>query len=126
MARRYEKEYTPLRPEDIEREPPPRRPVADTYLTSRLQRFYAELAQYQPGVNRAEYESKLHALGGGLLPSPADGCAHSRAGLCVYKSTRMLCRAEQVCVCVQAAERGDACVEPDEHAERRNVPRARL
>ena len=73
-------------PEDVEREPPPRRPLADPYLSSRLQRFYAEVAQYQPGVDRALYENKLHALGGGLLPTPADGCAP--AAVCIPAACR--------------------------------------
>ena len=71
---RYEPEYTPLLQLDIEREPPPERPDKDAYLQSRLSRFYAEVAQYRPGQDRAEYEAKLHALGGGLLPAP-DQCA---------------------------------------------------
>jgi hypothetical protein len=72
---RYEKEYAPLLPEDVEREPPPRRPTKDPYLSSRLQRFYAEVAQYQPGVDRALYEGKLLNMGGGLLPMPDQPCA---------------------------------------------------
>jgi hypothetical protein len=77
-ARRYEKEYTPLLPEDVEREPPPRRPARDAYLQSRLSRFYAEVAQYQPGVDRAQYEGKLLNMGGGLLPPLAEPCAPAR------------------------------------------------
>ena len=80
---RYEKEYTPLLPEDIEKEPPPRRPQRDGYLQSRLSRFYAEVAQYQPGVDRAAYEAKLHALGGGLLPPPPEQCAATRCCICI-------------------------------------------
>ena len=72
---RYEKEYTPLIPEDVENEPPIERPVKDAYLESRVARFYAEIAQYQPGVDRAAYELKLLQLGDGLLPAPMEKCA---------------------------------------------------
>lgn len=72
---RYEKEYTPLRKEDIDSEPPPPLPPQDAYLQGRLQRFYAELAQYAPGVSRAAYEERLITLGDGLLPPAPDPCA---------------------------------------------------
>jgi hypothetical protein len=72
LAYRYEKEYTPLLPEDVEQEPPPRRPTKDSYLQSRLSRFYAEIAQYQPGQDRAMYEGRLLSMGDGLLPPPSE------------------------------------------------------
>ena len=74
-ARRYEKEYTPLAPADLEREPPPRPPVRDAYLQSRLDRFFAEVAQFQPGQTRAMYEDRLLRLGDGILPPGPDACA---------------------------------------------------
>lgn len=55
---KYEAPYTPLDPRDIDSEPPPRLPVRDAYLQSRLDRFYAEVAEYHPGEGRAQYESK--------------------------------------------------------------------
>jgi hypothetical protein len=69
---RYEKDYTPLRKDDIDSEPPPPLPTRDAYLQGRLQRFYAELAQYTPGVSRAAYEERLATLGDGLLPPAPD------------------------------------------------------
>jgi hypothetical protein len=72
---RYEKEYTPLLPEEIDSEGAPRRPIKDSYMQSRLDRFYAEVAQYQPGQSRAMYEEKLASMGDGLLPPTIDRCA---------------------------------------------------
>ena len=90
---RYEKEYTPLLPEDVENEPPPRRPTKDAYLDSRLARFYAELAQYQPGQDRAMYESKLQTMGDGLLPPPVAKCADLFCSLCYGRQCmRASCR----------------------------------
>lgn len=76
-ACRYEKEYTPLRKGDIDDEPPPPLPPQDAYLQGRLQRFYAELAQYAPDVPRAAYEERLATLGDGLLPPAPDPYAPS-------------------------------------------------
>ena len=53
---RYEPPYTPLTAEDIDREPPPPLPEKDSYMKSRLDRFYAEIAEYRPGMVRATYE----------------------------------------------------------------------
>ena len=72
---RYEKEYAPLLQDDIDSEPPPRRPVRDGYMQSRLERFYAELAQFQPGQSRAAYEERLATLGDDLLPPNVHRCA---------------------------------------------------
>lgn len=75
---RYEKEYAPLLQDDIDSEPPPRRPVRDSYMQSRLERFYAELAQFQPGQTRGAYEERLATLGDGLLPPNVHRCAPQR------------------------------------------------
>lgn len=83
---RYEKEYTPLRREDIDDEPPPPLPPQSAYLQGRLQRFYAELAQYTPGVSRAAYEERLVTLGDGLLPpapDPYGPSCHLQACACI-------------------------------------------
>lgn len=65
-------------------------------MESRLTRFYAELAQYQPGQDRAAYEAKLRGLGGGLLPSqPQQPCAPS--SLAVPASRCLLWRAPLPC-----------------------------
>lgn len=100
-VRRYEKEYTPLLPEDVEREPPPRRPTRDTYLQSRLSRFYAEVAQYQPGVDRAMYEGKLLNMGGGLLPPLPEPCVPLRGSLitCTQRGSVLEVRAGVGTIC---------------------------
>eukprot|EP01025_Chloroclados_australasicus_P064890 TRINITY_DN874_c1_g1_i1.p1 TRINITY_DN874_c1_g1~~TRINITY_DN874_c1_g1_i1.p1 ORF type:complete len:658 (-),score=88.69 TRINITY_DN874_c1_g1_i1:567-2426(-) len=52
--------YTPLDPEDI-KEGIPKVPVMDAYLQSRLDKFYAELNSYRPGMEqtgRCEWEDE--------------------------------------------------------------------
>lgn len=79
-VRRYEEAYTPLAPEDIDREPPPRVPDKTPYLTSRLQSFQAEIAQYRPGVSRHDFEKKRQAEEGIVEAEPKDlRCALQQA-----------------------------------------------
>ena len=42
----------------------PPKPKIDTYLTSRLEKFYAEVDSYKPGLTRVEYEEKQQQLVG--------------------------------------------------------------
>ncbi|KAK9788431.1 hypothetical protein WJX73_002114 [Symbiochloris irregularis] len=48
--------YSPLSPLDIERTPLPPLAELSPYLSSRLDKFYAELREYRPGMTRAEAE----------------------------------------------------------------------
>eukprot|EP01024_Parvocaulis_polyphysoides_P029703 TRINITY_DN26898_c0_g1_i3.p2 TRINITY_DN26898_c0_g1~~TRINITY_DN26898_c0_g1_i3.p2 ORF type:complete len:206 (+),score=25.72 TRINITY_DN26898_c0_g1_i3:2-619(+) len=46
--------YTPIDPEDIKREGMPKIPKMDPYLQSRLDKFYAELNDYRPGMKQED------------------------------------------------------------------------
>lgn len=91
VEHRYEREYTPLRKDDIDSEPPPPLPPQDAYLQGRLQRFYAELAQYKPGVSRAAYEERLVTLGDGLLPPEPDPYAPPFHPTSMFTSLSLCC-----------------------------------
>eukprot|EP00198_Chlamydomonas_reinhardtii_P002852 XP_001692188.1 predicted protein [Chlamydomonas reinhardtii] len=66
--------YTPMDQADIERAGLPAMPEKDSHLLARLDRFYADLREYRPGLSRADLEDDIR---GGKLRSrseePEDG-----------------------------------------------------
>lgn len=67
--------YSPLSPLDIERAQLPPAQEPNAYLASRLDKFYAELREYRPGMTRAEVEVEARRARLSHLPAPADESA---------------------------------------------------
>ncbi|MEW5316306.1 MAG: hypothetical protein WDW38_007685 [Sanguina aurantia] len=77
---RSELPYHPLDVVDIERAGLPPPPEKDPYLKSRLDRFYTELKDYRPGMNRADLEDqqRLSGRGVGGEDKPREEVTHGR------------------------------------------------
>ena len=74
---RTEPAYTPLRVKDVLEHDVPPMPVIDDYLTARLDKFHAQLADFRPGMSFTDLEPRTIVADTNQLSGPGRQSRHS-------------------------------------------------